>query len=475
MKREKKVGTTALAVILLFSILLTLGCGSSKSTSSSQSTNISQASNTTTTTANNNGSNTTQAISSFQGTVTGNWSGNAPSGTVSGTFTATIDTNGAIQFALTGDYSGTLSGQVNTSGNFTATGTDIFGMQGLQLTWQGKLAKSAVSSSASGTWSGGKNRSGTFTGTEPVIAAATTITVGSGPAGIAYDSKYGEMFVANHDDNTVSVILDNNISDNTNAVVATVKVGTWPTSVAYDSGRGEIYVVSNVSGSISVIDDNTNKVMATVTGLTYSPNDIVYDPGIKKLFVAESQNGSNNGAVDVIDDMSHTVIKTIATKGPGTVIVYDSATGELFTPGDGQNIYAISDSTYDVTTIPLASYPGPAAYDPAMGELFVSLPVGETLVSGFAIIKDGNNNVNKTVTTSHPGYFAYNSAKGEMYTETANNTISIITDSGTTVVANLSSTSGPMACDTSEGKLYIINTNPQGPSVNTISVITPAS
>jgi DNA-binding beta-propeller fold protein YncE len=314
--------------------------------------------------------------------------------------------------------------------------------------------------------------------TTPVATVSATITVGNGPSGIAYDSKMGEMFVANHDDNTVSVILDNNILDNKNAVVATVKVGTWPTSVAYDSGQGEVYVVSNVGGSISVISDKTNNVIATVTGLTYSPNDIVYDSGMKKLFVAESQNGSNNGAVDVIDDISHTVIKTIPTKGAGTVIVCDAATGELFTPGDGQNIYAISDSTYDVTTIPLASYPGPAAYDPAKGEIFVSLPVGETLVSGFAIIKEGNNTVTKTVTTSHPGYFAYNSVKGEMYTETANNTISIITDSGTTVIANLSLSqisTGPMAYDTSLGKLFVINRAYQGPSVNTVSVITPAS
>ena len=110
----------------------------------------------------------------------------------------------------------------------------------------------------------------------------------------------------------------------------------------------------------------------------------------------------------------------------------------------------------------LSSYPGPVAYDPAKGEIFVSLPVGETLISGYSVISDSNNTVTKTITTSHPGNFAYNSAKGEMYTETANNTISVITDSGTTVIANLSLPSheyiGPMAYDTSEGKLFIINT-----------------
>jgi hypothetical protein len=188
------------------------------------------------------------------------------------------------------------------------------------------------------------------------------------------------------------------------------------------------------------------------------------------LFVSEA-----NGDVDVISDSNNSIVKTIPTKGAGSVIVYDAAKGELFTPGDGQNIFAISDSTYDVTTIPLSSYPGPSAYDPAKGEIFVSLPVGETYTSGYSVISDNDNTVTKTITTSHPGEFAYNSAKGEMYAETANSTISLITDSGTTVVANLSSTSGPMACDTTNGKLFIINTNPEGPSVNTISVITPAS
>jgi hypothetical protein len=127
----------------------------------------------------------------------------------------------------------------------------------------------------------------------------------------------------------------------------------------------------------------------------------------------------------------------------------------------------------------LSSYPGQIAYDPAKGEIFVSLPIGETLTSGFSVISDSNNTVTKTITTSHPGYFAYNSAKSEMYTETANNTISLITDSSTTDFATLSLPShenaGPMAYDTNARKLFIINTYSNGPSDNTVSVITPAS
>ena len=50
-----------------------------------------------------------------------------------------------------------------------------------------------------------------------------TITVGSQPEGVAYDSGMGEVFVANYGSGTVSVI-----SDSTNGVVATIPVGSGP-------------------------------------------------------------------------------------------------------------------------------------------------------------------------------------------------------------------------------------------------------
>ena len=50
-----------------------------------------------------------------------------------------------------------------------------------------------------------------------------TVTVGTHPDNIAYDSNKGEIFVVNYGGNTVSVI-----SDKSNDVVATVAVGTHP-------------------------------------------------------------------------------------------------------------------------------------------------------------------------------------------------------------------------------------------------------
>jgi len=65
-------------------------------------------------------------------------------------------------------------------------------------------------------------------------AYATTIPVGSGPIGVAFDSNLNEIFVTNSRSNTVSVI-----SDAANRVTATIIVGSRPENslagVAFDS------------------------------------------------------------------------------------------------------------------------------------------------------------------------------------------------------------------------------------------------
>src|ERR1022692_2100214 len=65
----------------------------------------------------------------------------------------------------------------------------------------------------------------------PVAHAQTvlaTVAGVPGPVAVAYDSSKGEIFVANYEEDTVSVISDAN-----NSVVAKVPVGVDPFAVAY--------------------------------------------------------------------------------------------------------------------------------------------------------------------------------------------------------------------------------------------------
>ncbi len=88
-------------------------------------------------------------------------------------------------------------------------------------------------------------------------SVTSTVTVGTNPEGVAFDSTNGYIYVANSGSGTVSVI-----DGSTNAVVANVTVGTSPDKIAFDSTNGHLYVANFGSGTVSVIDGSTNTVVS---------------------------------------------------------------------------------------------------------------------------------------------------------------------------------------------------------------------
>jgi YVTN family beta-propeller protein len=75
-----------------------------------------------------------------------------------------------------------------------------------------------------------------------------TITVGSGPDGVAVDAAARTVYVANDGSGTVSVI-----NEATGTVTATVPVGSFPDAVAVDAAARTVYVANDGSGTVSVI------------------------------------------------------------------------------------------------------------------------------------------------------------------------------------------------------------------------------
>jgi DNA-binding beta-propeller fold protein YncE len=76
------------------------------------------------------------------------------------------------------------------------------------------------------------------------FAYATTITVGSEPYGVAFDSHLNEVFVTTWAiPGTVSVIPDSGSMANT--VSPTIPVGRNPHAVAFASNKKEVFVANN--------------------------------------------------------------------------------------------------------------------------------------------------------------------------------------------------------------------------------------
>jgi YVTN family beta-propeller protein len=205
--------------------------------------------------------------------------------------------------------------------------------------------------------------------------AVSVISVGAVPEGIAYDSSKGEIFVANTNDNSVSVISD---ADNT--VVATISVGRHPTGLAYDSGKGEVFVAT--SDGVSIISDESNTVVATVALANY-PSTVLYDSGKGEIFVACSIP-NNNGSVAIISDDTNAVIATVIVGHVPGNMAYDSAKGEVYVPNVADNtVSVISDSTNAVVAtvnmVPNPQYYSSiararaAAYDSSKGEIYVAI------------------------------------------------------------------------------------------------------
>jgi YVTN family beta-propeller protein len=289
------------------------------------------------------------------------------------------------------------------------------------------------------------------------VAVTSTITVGTSPTGVAYDSGKGEIFVANSGYDTVSVI-----SDSSDKVVATVTVGISPAGVTYDSGKGEVFVTNYGSSSVSVISDSNNAVVATVTVGT-SPSNIAYDSGKGEIFVTNSGDNS----VSVISDSSNAVVATVTVGTSPNKVIYDSTKGEVFVANSGYNtVSVISDSSNAaVATVTVGAGPAGEAYDSSKGEIFVANSVDGTV----SVMSDSSNAVVATVTVGTTPYgVIYDSGKGEIFVaNSVDGTVSVISDSSNVVVATVTVGAKPfgVAYDSGKGEIFVTNENSETVSV----------
>lgn len=119
---------------------------------------------------------------------------------------------------------------------------------------------------------------------------SATITVGTDPFGLAYDSFDNRIYVANFISGTVSII-----DCTTNTVIAgsTVTVGSTPRDMAYNSTNNSIYVTNAAiaSTTISVIASSASVVITTNTSYTALVNSALnYMYKLKCMDIFASNN-----------------------------------------------------------------------------------------------------------------------------------------------------------------------------------------
>lgn len=128
----------------------------------------------------------------------------------------------------------------------------------------------------------------------------TKIDVGNNPIAMEASPTKNEIYVANYNSGTISVINTESLS-----VTNTIKAGVQPTCMAISPDGGKLYVTLSGSDSVGVIDVNQG-IMTNAIPVGKNPMGIAMSSDGRKIFVANNKSGT----LSVIDTRADMVIQT---------------------------------------------------------------------------------------------------------------------------------------------------------------------
>jgi YVTN family beta-propeller protein len=137
--------------------------------------------------------------------------------------------------------------------------------------------------------------------TNAVLQTITGITAANG---LAYDATNNIIWVSNYSLNTLTPIQANSdASDFT--ILSSIDVGSGPWGVTHDPVHNNVYVANSESDSVTVVDAAQLTVSATLTGTLNRPFHLAANPQTGKVYVANS--GHNSVSVIENTSVSHAV------------------------------------------------------------------------------------------------------------------------------------------------------------------------
>jgi YVTN family beta-propeller protein len=200
------------------------------------------------------------------------------------------------------------------------------------------------------------------------------------------------VYVANNDDNTVSVIQTSR-----NKVIATRNVGMWPEGLTTSPTGEYVYVVNTGDDSLSVIQTTDNSVVEVINVGEW-PYGVAVSPSGESIYV--SNTGDNT--VSVIRAHDNTVIATIkvGTRPIGIVVTPDGKYVYVATSKDNEvSVIRTSDNTV-VARVEVGKWPWGISMTPSGEYVYVSSIADDTV----SVIKAVDNFVTTTVAVGADPY-----------------------------------------------------------------------
>ncbi len=192
-------------------------------------------------------------------------------------------------------------------------------------------------------------------------AAVGTVPVGSEPIAVTCDSSNGDVYVSNYGSDNITVISGTK-------VVGTISVGFGPISLGYDGADGYVYVANEASNNVSVISGVNLVATVALPFPTTSPDAIVYDSGLGEVYVA-SGGISNSQLVNIISGTGW--VADIPVGSESVAEAYDSTNGDVYVANMGSNNVSVLHGTGLVETLTVGSRPSAIVSDPTNGDVYV--------------------------------------------------------------------------------------------------------
>jgi gliding motility-associated-like protein len=175
-----------------------------------------------------------------------------------------------------------------------------------------------------------------------VISTATntvlsTISVGPSPLGVCFSPDGKRAYVTHITTSSVSVI-----NTSTASVITTVHVGNYPYGIGASPDGKTIYTANTQASTVTAINTADNTVKATIP-ISFGPTGIVVSPDNSRVYVTSAQYKGHLGVIDVATN-------SLITKIP----VGDVSAGVCISP-DGSRVYVVNSRSDNLMIINTAS------------------------------------------------------------------------------------------------------------------------
>ncbi len=140
--------------------------------------------------------------------------------------------------------------------------------------------------------------------------------------------------------------------------------------ISYDSANHLAFIAALGNNTVEVVNTNTKQVVHTIAGL-HEPQGVIYIPSLKKLVVA---NGDNGDCI-FFDGTTYTQLAVVHLKNDADNIRYDAASSLLYAGYGNGGIAVIDVNTMkQVGDISLDGHPESFQFSKKQNRIYINVP-----------------------------------------------------------------------------------------------------